>query len=99
MAQLVKIAQDVAKKRAWNDLNKYAFVQLIQQIAKALGIRLTKAKLAQFIPVAGAAVGGGFNSYFTAKVCENAYYLYRDAFSQRIWTGRYRGDCRARQGL
>ncbi len=80
MAQLVRIAQDVAKKRAWKQLEKHAFVQLIQQIAKSLGIRLTKAKLAQVIPVMGAAVGGGFNAYFTSKVCEAAHYLYRERF-------------------
>jgi len=80
MAQLVKIAQDVAKKKAWKDLEKYAFVQIIQQIAKALGIRLTKAKLAQFVPAAGAIVGGGFNAYFTGKVCDAAYFLYRERF-------------------
>ena len=80
MAQLVRIAQDVARKRTWKELEKHAFVQVIQQIAKALGIRLTKAKLAQVIPVAGAAVGGGFNAYFTSKVCDGAYFLYRERF-------------------
>jgi hypothetical protein len=80
MAQLVRIAEDVAKKRAWKQLEEHAFVQVLQQIAKALGVRLTKAKLAQIIPVAGAAVGGGFNAYFTAKVCDAAYYLYRERF-------------------
>lgn len=80
MAQLVRIAQDVAKKRTWKELEKHAFVQIIQQIAKALGVRLTKAKLAQVIPAAGAAVGGGFNAYFTSKVCEAAKYLYRERF-------------------
>ena len=80
MAQLVRIAQDVAKKRTWKQLEQHAFVQLIQQLAKALGIRLTKAKLAQIVPGAGAAVGGGFNAYFTAKVCDAAYYLYRERF-------------------
>lgn len=80
MAQLVRIAEDVAKKRAWKQLEEHAFVQVLQQIAKALGIRLTKAKLAQIIPAAGAAVGGGFNAYFTAKVCDAAYYLYRERF-------------------
>ena len=80
MAQLVRIAQDVAKKRAWKNLEQHAFVQLIQQIAKALGIRLTKAKLAQILPGVGAAVGGGFNAYFTDKVCDAAYYLYRERF-------------------
>ena len=49
MAQLVRIAQDVAKKRAWKELEKHAFVKIVQQIAKALGIRLTKAKLGQFV--------------------------------------------------
>lgn len=80
MAQLVRIAKDVAKNKAWRDLEKHAFVQIIQQIAKALGIRLTKAKLAQAIPLTGAAVGAGFNAYYTTKVCETAFNLYRERF-------------------
>lgn len=80
MAQLVKIAQDVAKKSAWETLEKSVYVRIIQEIAKALGIRLTKAKLAQTIPFVGAAVGGGFNAYFTMRVCDAAYYLYRERF-------------------
>ncbi len=80
LAQLVRIARDVAKKKAWSDLEKRAFVVLIQRLARALGVRLTKAKLAQVIPVAGAIVGGGFNAYFTDRVCEAANYLYRERF-------------------
>ena len=80
MAQLVRLAQDVAKNVTWKELEKSAFVKIIQAIAKALGIRLTKAKLAQAIPVFGAAVGGGFNAYFTANVCDTAYHVYRERF-------------------
>ncbi|CAA2102789.1 EcsC family protein [Variovorax paradoxus] len=80
MSQLVRLAQDVAKKVTWNELEKNVFVKLVQEIAKALGIRLTKAKLAQAIPMVGAAVGGGFNAYFTSKVCDAAYQLYRERF-------------------
>jgi hypothetical protein len=80
MAQLVRLARDVAQKRTWVQLEQHAFTKLIQQIAKALGIRLTKAKLAQVIPATGALVGGGFNSYYTAKVCDAAFYLYRERF-------------------
>jgi hypothetical protein len=80
MAQLVKIAQDIAKKATWKQLEKSVFVQIIKEISKALGIRLTKAKLAQTIPLVGAAVGGGFNTYFTMKVCDAAFYLYRERF-------------------
>jgi hypothetical protein len=80
MAQLVKIAKEVAKKKAWKDLQKNAFVKIIQRIAKSLGVRLTKAKLAQIIPYTGAIVGGGFNAYYTDKVCDASYYLYRERF-------------------
>lgn len=80
MAQLVRISRDVAKKATWKELEKSFFVKIIKEIAKALGIRLTKAKLAQAIPIVGAAVGGGFNAYFTMKVCDSAFYLYRERF-------------------
>jgi len=80
MAQLVRIAQDVAKKKVWRDLEKHSFVKIIQIIARSLGIRLTKAKLAQVIPVTGAFVGAGFNAYYTNKVCDSAFYLYRERF-------------------
>lgn len=80
MAQLTKIAQEVAKKKPWKQLEKNAFVVIIKKIAEALGIRLTRAKLAMIIPGVSIAVGVGFNAYFTAKVCNAAYYLYRERF-------------------
>lgn len=80
LAHLTKLAGDVARKKAWKELEKSAFVKMVQQIAKALGIRLTKAKLAQIIPIASAGIGGGFNAYYTAKVCSAAYFLYRERF-------------------
>ena len=83
MAQLVKISQQVAKKVVWEELEKQVFVKIIKQIASSLGIRLTKAKLAQLIPIAGAGVGGGYNAYFTSNVCDAAYHLYRERFLAR----------------
>ena len=80
MAQLVRIARDVAMRRTWTSLEEHAFVQVIQQIARAVGVRLTKAKLAQVVPAVGAVVGSGFNAYYTGRVCEAAYYLYRERF-------------------
>jgi hypothetical protein len=80
MAQLVRIAQDVAKKKVWKELERHSFVRIIQIIARSLGIRLTKAKLAQIVPVTGALVGGGFNAYYTSNVCDAAFYLYRERF-------------------
>jgi hypothetical protein len=79
-AQLVRIARDVALRRTWKDLEKRAASHAMHKIAKALSIRITKAKLAQVLPLAGAALGGGFNAYYTDKVCKAAFYLYRERF-------------------
>lgn len=83
LAQLVRIAKDVAAKATWKQLEEHLFVQAVQKIAKALGIRLTKDKLFNVIPAAGAMIGGGYNAYFTDKVCKAAFYLYRERFLAR----------------
>lgn len=80
LAQLVRIAKDVAAKKAWKEIEKHSFVNIVKKIAASLGQRLTKAKLAQIIPGISAVVGAGFNSYFTAKVCKTASFLYRERF-------------------
>ena len=80
LAQLVRIAKDVAAKKAWKELEKHSFVIIIQKLAAIIGQRLTKAKLAQMIPYLGAGIGAGFNAYFTAKVCDAAFFLYRERF-------------------
>lgn len=80
MAQLAKIARDVAAKKTWKHLEQYAFVQMIKKICESVGIRITKAKLADIIPGVGAVIGGGFNAYFMSKVCDAAFFLYRERF-------------------
>lgn len=80
MANLVKISRDVAAKKTWKELEEHAMVLVIKKIAKSLGKRLTKAKLAQILPVFGSFVGGGYNAYYTAKVCETASFMYRERF-------------------
>lgn len=80
LAELAKVAKEIAQRKVWKELERHAFVQLVKKIAQALGIRLTKAKLAQIIPAAGAAVGGGFNAYYTKKICDASHYLYRERF-------------------
>jgi hypothetical protein len=80
LAQLVRISKDVASKKTWEKLNHHAYVHIVRAIAESLGTRLTKAKLAETIPYAGAVIGGGFNAYFTSKVCDSAFFLYRERF-------------------
>ena len=80
MANLVKLAKDIATKKTWKELERNLFVQTVKQIAKALGVRLTKAKLAQIVPVAGGFIGAGFNSHYTSQICDASFFLFRERF-------------------
>lgn len=53
--------------------------RLPQEIAKSV----TKKKLAQLIPVAGAAVGAGFNYWFMASTSRTAYMTFRELYLTR----------------
>ena len=50
-----------------------------REIAKNLGAR----KLAQLIPVAGAAVGAGVNYWFTDQTAKTAFMLFRSLYLER----------------
>ena len=77
-AELAHLAQHVVEERTWKELERGAFVQLVKQLCRALGVRLTRRKLAQIVPGVGALVGGTLNATFTARVCDTAYHLYRE---------------------
>lgn len=80
MTEVAKATVMAAKKKTWDELQRVALVRLIQKIAEQLGIRLTKAKLAQILPVVGGFVGGGFNAWYISKVCFTARMVYRERF-------------------
>lgn len=80
LAQLIRISRDVARRTTWRELEEYTFVQIAKRVAEAVGVRLTKAKLADMLPIAGGFVGAGFNTMFIGKVCDSAYFLYRERF-------------------
>jgi len=56
---------------------------LLERTAHALVVRLAKGKLAQVVPIIGAAVGGGYNSAFLAEVCQTARALYAERWLMR----------------
>ena len=79
MAELAAIGK-IATKTTWKELEKSVMVKIGREVAKTLRVQLTRKKLAQMVPVIGAAVGGGFNAYYTNQVCDAAYHLYRERF-------------------
>lgn len=77
LKNLNEIAVAVGKRKAWKHLNSKFVVQLIQKLAKSLGVRLTKKKLGQLIPIVGSVVAGGSNYKFTHDNLVAARMLYR----------------------
>ena len=70
-AAAIKITEDVAK-----DGTKALALTAAREQAKNIGEELTKKKLGQLIPLAGAIIGAGFNFWFLWSVGEAAYYGY-----------------------
>ena len=49
----------------------------VKELAKKLGLNLTKRKAAQLIPIAGAVVGGSMNAIMLNEIAHTAYMVYR----------------------
>src|SRR5690606_29996404 len=77
---LTRASQGIAKQQALESASQYAITGSIKKLAEKLGITLTRAKLAQILPVAGAVVGGSLNVLYTGKVCVTAQQIYRERF-------------------
>lgn len=77
---LTRASQGIAKQQALDSASQYAITGSIKKLAEKLGVTLTRAKLAQVLPVAGAVVGGGLNVTYTGKVCVTAQHVYRERF-------------------
>lgn len=77
---LTRASQGIAKQQALESASQYAITGSIKKLAEKLGVTLTRAKMAQVLPVAGAVVGGGLNVLYTNKVCLTAQQVYRERF-------------------
>lgn len=80
LAQVTRVSAMIGQRNSWKELEKLLTVKLIKKIAQALGVRLTKAKLAQVVPVVGAAVGGGYNAWYMSEVTKTASMMYRERY-------------------
>ncbi len=80
MSPVVKLTSRMARMQAMEVIEQVALSKAVARIARSIGIHLTRAKLAQLAPVTGAVIGGGYNVYYTRKVCDTAYHSFRRRF-------------------
>ncbi|MGH3620371.1 MAG: EcsC family protein [Sciscionella sp.] len=78
--ELNRVVQGLARREAWQELSTSVLTAVVNQVYQVLGIRLTKRKLAQAIPVAGILIGAGLNARTLAQIADEADHLYRERF-------------------
>lgn len=79
-AQLHRLLGMLARDATWAQLNEMLYVRYVNKLYQRLGERLVKRKLAQTVPVAGAAIGAGLNYQFARRVINAAYWVGRERF-------------------
>ncbi|SES20944.1 EcsC protein family protein [Actinokineospora terrae] len=78
--ELNKIVQALARNATWARLNKNSVTRVLRVVYQRLGLRLTKQKLGQAVPIAGILIGAGLNARLLAKLADDADRLYRERF-------------------
>jgi hypothetical protein len=73
----------VARTKTTRTIQSMVVGGTVSTAVRSLALRLTRSKLLQFMPLAGALLAGGFNSMYTRTVCDAAFHLYRERFLKR----------------
>ena len=73
----------LARKKTLSTVEQFAVGGTAKRVARSIALRLTRNKLSQVLPVAGAVLAGGFNSLYTNTVCDTAFHLYRERFLEK----------------
>ena len=85
LAALSRLTQDMMRRATWKQLQQHQMVNVIQRAVTSLGFSLTKKKLAQVVPVAGAVINGGLN----ARLAQNTFNRSQAAYRLRFLTEKY----------
>jgi hypothetical protein len=80
MASLSRLTQQMMRRATWEQLRRHLLVNVIDRVYAALGGTLTKRKLAQAVPVAGAVINASVNAGLTSQTFRRAEAVYRLRF-------------------
>ncbi len=80
MASLSRLTQQMMRRATWAQLRRHLLVNAIEHSYKALGFTLTKKKLGQAVPVAGAVLNAGVNAGLVNQAFRRAEAVYRLRF-------------------
>lgn len=85
LAGLSRLTQEMARQATWRKLNKHVLVKVTNRFYQSLGLRLTKRKLAQIVPV----LGVGISAALSANITRTAYDRAEDVYRLRFLSDKY----------
>lgn len=77
LTSLSRLTQQMMRRATWEQLGKDPLVKVLLQIFKLLGFNLTKARLAQVVPIAGGILTAGLSFTMLHSAINDATRLYR----------------------
>jgi hypothetical protein len=77
LTELHSVSALLARGAPWSELSRHASVQALQAVFDKLGMRLTKRKLGQVVPLFGMAAGGTLGAALADHTCQAAWMQYR----------------------
>lgn len=90
--ELSQLTQLLFRNAAWEKLDEKVLTKIVQQFAAKFGVKVTKKKLGQVVPVAGMALGGVLNFALVNRIAPAA----NDAYRERFLVERSGGEVLAR---
>ncbi|WP_034990677.1 EcsC family protein [Corynebacterium halotolerans] len=91
LSSLSRLTQTMMRRTTMKQLSQNHLVRVIERVFKMLGFKLTRGKLAQAVPVAGAVINGGMN----AKLARDTFNSAHEAYRLRFLTEKYGLDAEA----
>lgn len=85
MTSLSRLTQEMMRQATWSQLRRHQLVKVIERVYLALGLKLTQAKLAQTVPVAGVLINAGLTAELTNRTFRRA----TDAYRLRFLSDKY----------
>ena len=72
-----KVGSSAFPELAAKQVSQLSLIAAVRQLAKSLGINLTKRKALQVVPIIGAIVGASFNGTYANDIGRTAFMSYR----------------------
>lgn len=88
LASLSRLTQQMMRRATWQQLQQHQLVTVIRRMFTSLGLRMTKRKLAQVVPIVGAVINGGLN----ARIAHQTFDRSQKAYRLRFLTEKYDQD-------